>query len=70
MWSRITSEPDTEVQPVLLHHQLRSDTDVGSHGRVEFESVLQVLGECEVEWLKVFCVRLWMACTGQQGSQN
>lgn len=56
MWSRMTSEPDTEVQPVLLHHQLRSDTDVGSHGRVEFESVLQVLGECEVEWVKVFCV--------------
>lgn len=54
----------------LLHQQLRSDADVGSHACVEFEFMLQVLGGCEVEWVQVFCVPPWVASSGLQGSQN
>lgn len=43
---------------------------VGPHGRVEFQFVPQAWGECEVEQVKVVCVRPWMELTGLQGRQN
>lgn len=50
----MTSEPDAHwTEPLARRHRLCSDADAGSHGHVDFQFMLQELGECEVEQVKV-----------------